>query len=579
MDCHPAREGANMTILTEFESWKKANLPQELQEELAFIENNDEAINDRFYQYLQFGTGGMRGLLGAGTNRMNLFTIRRVAFGLAQYITSQGRKAIEQGVVISYDTRHYSHAFALETACVLGANGIKSYVFTEPRPTPELSFAVRYLKANAGVMITASHNPKEYNGFKVYGEDGAQITPNVANTIVRFMEEIDDIFKIEVTDLEELSQKKLYREILKEIDAPFQENLKTISVRSDSKKDTSIVYTPLHGAGYIPVMEGLKSAGYTNIHVVEKQAIQDGDFPTISYPNPEDAATFKMAMDLGKKVSADLLLATDPDSDRLGVAVRGEEGYQILTGNQLGAIVTDYLIKAKIEKNSLPPNAVLIKTIVTGELGARIARSYHVETMNTLTGFKYIAEKIEEFQQTGSHSYLFGYEESCGYLVKTYAREKDAVQMAVLVAEIAGYYATSGLTLLDALEALYKTYGYYREALISQMYEGQSGTQQMAAMLEKLRQHITKEIAGVKVHCVEDYLSGQAIFMNGHREKLLLPTENVLKFKLEDESWIAVRPSGTEPKCKYYFGVVGLTAKEAEDKLEKFLHVLDTQAI
>lgn len=556
-------------ILNEFESWKKANLPKELQEELASIENNDEAINDRFYQYVKFGTGGMRGLLGAGTNRMNIFTIRRVAFGLAQYIVSHGRKAIEQGVVISHDTRHYSRAFALETARVLGANGIKSYVFTEPRPTPELSFAIRYLNTYAGVMITASHNPKAYNGFKVYGEDGAQITPNVADTIVHFMEEIDDIFKIEATNMEDLRQKSLYNEILEDLDCAFQENLKTISERTDIKKDTSIVYTPLHGAGYIPVIEGLKSAGYTNIHVVEEQAIQDGDFPTVPYPNPEDVAAFKMAMDLGKKVSADLLLATDPDSDRLGVAVRNNEGYQLLTGNQVGALVTDYLIKAKIEKNSLPSNAVLIKTIVTAELGARIARNYHVETMNTLTGFKYIAEKIEEFQQTGSHSYLFGYEESYGYLVKSYARDKDAVQMALLVAEIAGYYATSGLTLLDSLEALYKTYGYHREALVSQMYEGQTGAQQMTALLETLRQHKPNEIAGIKVHCVEDYLSGKAIFADGHHEKLTLPTENVLKFKLEDESWIAVRPSGTEPKCKYYFGVVGTTAKEADDKLEK----------
>ncbi|MGX9133211.1 phospho-sugar mutase [Rummeliibacillus sp. JY-2-4R] len=552
-----------------YNSWKKADLPKELQQELGSIENNSDAINDRFYQYIKFGTAGMRGLLGVGTNRINIFTIRRVAFGLAQYIVKNGKDAMERGVAISYDTRHYSRVFALETARVLGANGIKSFVFTEPRPTPELSFAVRHIHAYAGVMITASHNPKDYNGFKVYGEDGAQLTPAHATTIIQMMNQINDIFEIEVEDVEILKKMELYTDILKEIDTTFQENLRTISEREDIKRDYSIIYTPLHGAGCIPVIQALKSAGYTNIHVVDEQAIQDGNFPTIRNPNPEEPATFKMAMDLGKKVSADLLLATDPDSDRLGVAVRNEDDYQLLTGNQIGALVTDYLVKSKSEKNTLPTNAVLIKTIVTSEFGAKIAKNYQVQTINTLTGFKYIAEKIEEFEITGTHRFLFGYEESYGYLVKNFVRDKDAVQMALLIAEIAGYYSTNNQTLLDALEELYITYGYHREAFVSQVYEGQSGVQQMSLLLDRLRAHLPKEIAGIPVYCIEDYLSSEAKFANEQVEVLTLPKENVLKFRLVDESWIAVRPSGTEPKCKYYFGVVGTTAAEADAKLEK----------
>lgn len=553
------------TIL--YEKWQVANLPRYLKQALSSMKSNPAEINDCFYQYLQFGTAGMRGLLGAGTNRLNIFTIRRVAFGLAQTINFHGKEAKQRGVVISYDNRHFSKEFALETVKVLGEYGVKTFIFSETRPTPELSFAIRHLHAYAGVMITASHNPKEYNGFKVYGEDGAQLTPDHVDMIVHMMENVDDIFAIQVADLEALKQAKLHSEILEDIDTAFQQNLQTISERSDVKKDLTIVYTPLHGIGYIPVMQGLANAGFTNVHVVEQQIIQDGDFPTVTYPNPESPAAFEMAIALGKKVSADLLLATDPDSDRLGVAVRTKDGYELLTGNQVGALVTDYLIQAKLEKNTLPFNAVLIKTIVTSELGAKIASRYNIGTINTLTGFKYIAEKIHEFETTNNYSYLFGYEESYGYLVKSYVRDKDAVQMAVLIAEIAGYYAKAGQTLLDALEELYQTYGYHREALVSKVFKGQSGQQQIAAIMEKLRRHSPKNIADINVNCVEDYLTGKANFADGYSEDLYLPKENVLKFKLEDESWIAIRPSGTEPKCKYYFGVVGETAEIADKKL------------
>ncbi|MBO2534280.1 phospho-sugar mutase [Rummeliibacillus suwonensis] len=559
-----------MQIKSLFKSWQAqaANLPSYLKQELVAIENDQQAIDDRFYQYVPFGTGGMRGLLGVGTNRMNIFTIRRVAFGLAKSIVHYSEDAKNRGVVISYDSRHYSYEFALETAKVLGEQGMKTFVFAEPRPTPELSFAIRHLHAYAGVMITASHNPKEYNGFKVYGEDGAQLTPTHADQIVHIMENMDDIFAIKAASIEELQQKGLYTEILEDIDMAFQQNLQTISERTNIDKDLSIVYTPLHGVGYVPVMQGLTNAGFTNIHVVKEQTIQDGDFPTVVYPNPEEPETFRLAMVLGKKTSADLLLATDPDSDRLGVAVRNHNGYQLLTGNQVGALVTDYLIKTKKEKDTLPCNAVLVKTIVTSELGAKIAKHHRIHTINTLTGFKYIAEQIEQFEKKNTYSYLFGYEESYGYLVKSYVRDKDAVQMAVLIAEMAGYFALEGRTLLEALEDLYQTYGYHREALVAKVYEGQSGQRQITTIMENFRQHLSSIIAGVHVLCVEDYLTSKAIFADGHTETLTLPTENVLKFKLEDDSWIAVRPSGTEPKCKYYFGVVGETAAIAEKKLE-----------
>ncbi|RPJ96836.1 phospho-sugar mutase [Rummeliibacillus sp. TYF005] len=553
------------TIL--YEKWQAANLPRYLKQALSSMKNNPAEINDCFYQYLQFGTAGMRGLLGAGTNRLNIFTIRRVAFGLAQTIAFHGEEAKQRGVVISYDNRHFSKEFAIETVKVLGEYGVRTFMFSETRPTPELSFAIRHLQAYAGVMITASHNPKEYNGFKVYGEDGAQLTPDHVGMIVHMMDNVDDIFAIQVADLEELKQAELHSEILEDIDKAFQQNLQTISERSNVKKDLSIVYTPLHGIGYIPVMQGLTNAGFTNVHVVEQQIIQDGDFPTVTYPNPESPAAFEMAIALGKEVSADLLLATDPDSDRLGVAVRTKDGYELLTGNQVGALVTDYLIQAKLEKNTLPFNAILIKTIVTSELGAKIASRYNIGTINTLTGFKYIAEKIHEFETTNNYSYLFGYEESYGYLVKSYVRDKDAVQMAVLIAEIAGYVATKGQTLLDALEELYQIYGYHREALVSKVFKGQSGQQHITTIMEYLRHQSPKNIAGINVNCVEDYLTGKANFAEGHSEDLTLPKENVLKFKLEDESWIAIRPSGTEPKCKYYFGVVGETAEIADKKL------------
>jgi phosphoglucomutase len=561
--------GVAMNFTELYQQWRNEELPDNLKEELNRIEGDPAAIEDRFYQHLSFGTAGMRGVLGAGTNRMNLFTIRRAAEGLACYIESKGEEAKKRGVVIAYDTRHFSKAFAVETARVLGAHGVSTYVYKEPRPTPQLSFTVRALNAFAGVVITASHNPKQYNGFKVYGEDGAQLVPSAAKEIVRHMKKIENLFGIEAADAEVLETQGLLHWILEEFDEAYLERLMTLKERSDLDFGLHIVYTPLHGTGYVPVTGGLQAFGFANVHVVEAQASPDGSFPTVAYPNPEEPAAFELAMELGQKTGADLLLATDPDADRLGVAVWNGEQYVLLTGNQLGALLLHYLLETKKEQGTLPENGAMVKTIVTSEMGAAIARKYGVDTINTLTGFKYIAEKIEEFEKTGAHTFVFGYEESYGYLIEPFVRDKDAVQVAIKVAEMAAHYATKGKTLLDVLEDLYKEFGYYREALVSKVFEGKDGQVEMRALLYGLRSHLPKEIAGVPVVRVEDYLSGTALLKDGSTAALALPQENVLKFVLADESWVTIRPSGTEPKCKFYFGVVKESKEAAEKRLQE----------
>lgn len=563
-----------MMSLEIYKYWQQQQLPTYLADELSQLIIDDKAIEDGFYQYVSFGTGGMRGILGAGTNRMNIYTIRRVAEGLARYISSNGEEAKKRGVAIAYDTRHFSYDFAVETARVLGAHGITSYVYKEARPTPQLSFTVRELNAFAGVVITASHNPKQYNGFKVYGEDGAQLVPTGANAIIEHMNQISDIFAIEVAEVTELEHKRLFYWILEELDEKFMNNLLTLKNNNAIDYNMKLVYTPLHGAGLIPVVEGLKHFGFNEVHVVEEQAVQDGAFPTVLYPNPEEAAAFSMAIELGNQVGADLLLATDPDADRLGVAVRKGESYELLTGNQLGALLLNYIMQTKQETGTLPTNGAMLKTIVTSELGAAIAAYYGVATVNTLTGFKYIAEKIAEFEMTQAHTYLFGYEESYGYLIETFARDKDAVQVALKVAEMAAYYSTQGKTLLDALEDLYEQFGYYKEALVSKIFEGKDGQEQMKAILNNYRKNMPSEIAGVTIVRIEDYLTGIATLQDGTTGPIDLPKENVLKFILEDNSWIAIRPSGTEPKCKFYFGVVKDSKEQAEEAMEKLVEYL-----
>lgn len=549
--------------------WLAQPLPSYLVEELTTIAPDEQAIEDRFYQYVSFGTGGMRGLLGAGTNRMNIYTIRRVAEGLARYIESNGVEAKQRGVVLAYDTRHFSYEFACETASVLGAHGIRSSIYKEARPTPQLSFTVRKLNAYAGVVITASHNPKQYNGFKVYGEDGAQLTPNFANEIIHYMNEIKDIFAIKEEELALLEQQGYVTWLASDLDNEYLTSLSTLKSNQDMALNMNIVYTPLHGSGLVPVSEGLRAFGFQQVHIVEQQAVQDGEFPTVPYPNPEESKAFELAMKLGEQVGADLLLATDPDADRLGVAVKSGDSYVLLTGNQLGALLLHYILSTKQQHGTLPQNGVMLKTIVTSELGAHIAEKYGVATVNTLTGFKYIAEKIAEYERTGDYSYLFGYEESYGYLIETFVRDKDAVQVALKVAEMAAFYEMQGHTLLDQLDNLYKEYGYHKEALLSQQFEGKNGQAEMEVMLQRLRDNMPKKIANLAVLRTEDYLVGQVVLANGTIEGLTLPKENVVKLILEDDSWIAIRPSGTEPKCKFYIGVVGETAEQTQQKLEQ----------
>ena len=554
-----------MITTTQYELWAEEQLPTYLAEELAQIKGNEKEIEDRFYRTLPFGTGGMRGELGAGTNRMNIYMIRLAAAGLAQHVVSLGEKAMAQGVVIAYDTRHFSKQFAVETATVLGAYGVKSYVFSEPRPTPQLSFAVRYLKASAGVVITASHNPKQYNGFKVYGDDGAQMVPTAVEAIVHGMERISNVFDIPTVGFESHSEW-----VLEKLDDAYAAELQTVKQR-DVKPDVSIVYTPLHGAGIEPVRRGLQEMGFKQVHIVAEQAIADSDFSTVPYPNPEEASVFKLAVELGKKTGAKILLATDPDADRLGVAVQNGDGYTLLTGNQLGALVIHYVTTTLAEKKAIPHNAVVVKTIVTAELGAKIAATHGIQTENVLTGFKYIAEKIAEYEDTGEKSFIFGYEESYGYLMKPFVRDKDAVQMALIVAEMASYYYSKGKSLLDVLAELDEKYGYHREALFSKAFTGKSGQEEMNQLLDSYRENPLNEVAGVRVIAVEDYLTSEMRYADGEKASITLPKENVLKYLLEDGSWVAVRPSGTEPKCKFYVGVVGETSKAANAKLQNLL--------
>ena len=542
-----------MTYQNLYNQWLQNSL---YNEELQGIHNDEHEIEERFYQQVQFGTGGMRGKLGAGTNRINTHTIRLVAEGLARQIEAQGELAKMRGVVIAYDTRHFSQEFAYETAGVLAAHGIQSYVFKDSRPTPELSFAVRYLAAYAGVVITASHNPKQYNGFKVYGEDGAQLTPQLADEIVAHMNAVDSIFEIPNLSRSQLQTSGLCVEILEKLDEAYLQALTRLKLQDDMNQSLSIVYTPLHGSGLEPVKRGLQSYGFSNVHIVHEQETPDGEFPTVTYPNPEEADAFRLAMELGEKVGAQLLLATDPDADRLGVAVLDNGAYKLLTGNQLGALLLHYILSSK----QVPSNAALIKTIVTSEFGAAVANEFGVTTVNTLTGFKYIAEKIAEWEQTKEHTFMFGYEESYGYLAADFVRDKDAVQIALLTAEMAAYYDLRGQTLSDVLNELYEGLGYYNEALISLTFDGSEGQKKIASIMKRFREQPLAQVAGEAVVKAEDYLKES---IDG------LPQADVVKFMLADDSWICVRPSGTEPKCKIYIGVKKESAAQSGQAIEQ----------
>ncbi|MBR7552558.1 phospho-sugar mutase [Allobacillus sp. GCM10007491] len=555
------------------ESWLAFDqLDEELRTELEQIKHDDQAMQDAFYEPLKFGTGGIRGVLGAGINRMNIYTVRKAAKGLALYLERYGSDFKKHGVVVAYDSRYKSKEFAIETARVLGVHGIKTYVFTSLRPTPELSFAVRHLGTAAGVMITASHNPPEYNGYKVYNETGGQLPPEQADLMIEKVNGIENELTIEVMDQEALEEQGLLQWIDEDVDKAYLSELKSITLNADviSKQadELNIVFTPLHGTAGKLVTQGLKQLGFNQVHLVEEQMIADPEFSTVESPNPEEHQAFEYAIGLGEKVDADILVATDPDADRLGVAAKNAAGnYQVLSGNQLGALMLDYILANTKE---IPSNGMMIKTIVTSELGRAVAEHYGIQSMDVLTGFKFISEKIEEFQQTSTHTFMFGYEESYGYLINDFSRDKDAVQSTMMACEMAAFYNEKGMTLFDALETLYEQHGYYIEDLHSVKMEGIDGAKEIARLMDRFRENPVNTAGDLNAEIVEDYTTGRRTYLaDGREEEIELPSANVLKVKMSDDCWYCLRPSGTEPKMKFYFGVKGETREEADRRLEQ----------
>lgn len=560
-------------VLKEYERWRQfAQLDEDLREQLNKIEGNHLEIENAFYDHLTFGTGGIRGKLGPGTNRMNIYTVRKTIKGLAEYIKKHEVNYEVRGVVVAYDSRHMSKEFAYEVAKVLGANGIKTHIFHTIQPTPLLSFAVRYVSAVAGIMITASHNPPEYNGLKVYNEKGSQITAEQADEITRLINEVEDELTIETKDEAYLRENRLLNILYDDIETAYLKRIAHISKLSEAEikeaKSLRVVFTPLHGTAKQLVTKGLQRLNFSNIYVVEEQAVTDPNFSTVSSPNPEEKQAFTMAMELGKEVDADILLATDPDADRLGVAVKNYNGdYETLTGNELGALLLDYILTNTDER--LLSNARMIKTIVTSELGRAIASSYGVKTIDTLTGFKYIAEKINEYDATGE-LFIFGYEESYGYLISSFVRDKDGVQAALLTSEMAEKYKQQGMTLLDALQQLYERHGFYKQGVESLTLEGKNGEQKINTIMERFRENTFHSFDSLKVLYKEDYLNSKRIDVNveNSEKTLTLPQENVVKYMLENNCWLCLRPSGTEPKIKWYYGAYGSTEEEATKRLD-----------
>ena len=562
-----------MTWQENYQIWAdRTDLPQNLQDDMKKLAADEKAAEDAFYQPLSFGTAGMRGLLGAGINRMNIFTVRQATEGLARLMDSLDDAVKGRGVAISYDSRHFSPEFAIESAKVLGAHGIKAYVFETLRPTPELSFTVRHLNAYAGIMITASHNPKEYNGYKIYGEDGGQMPPKESDIITASIREAD-MFEVPVKDEAELVEAGLLVKIGKDVDDAYLAEVKTVTVNQELidtvGKDMKLVYSPLHGTGALIAGQALKNAGFENVTIVPEQAEPNGDFPTVKLPNPEDPEALAMGIALAKEQGADVVIAVDPDADRMGTAVRQPSGeYQLLTGNQIGAVLLNYLLTAKKAAGTLPANGALVKSIVSSEFAADIAKSFGVETINVLTGFKYIAEQIQHFEDTNEHTFLFGFEESYGYLVKSFARDKDSVQATVLLAEVAAYYKSLGKTLYDGLQELFEQYGYFVENTKSLTFAGIDGADKIASLMNKFRAETPAEFGGVKVAKVEDFsLQTETDTATGAVTPMTLPKAIVLKYWLADGSWVAVRPSGTEPKIKFYVGTKGATAQVADEEL------------
>ena len=544
------------------------------------LENfSEEEKEEAFYAPLEFGTAGMRGIVGPGINRMNIYTVRQATEGLARLIETYGEEAKKRGVAIAHDSRHFSPEFALESAKVLVIHGIKAYVFEDLRPTPELSYAVRHLHTFAGIMITASHNPAAYNGYKVYGEDGGQMPPKDADALTEYVRQVENPLAVDVVTKEELEQSALFEWIGEAVDTAYLEEIKSVSVNpsllSDTK-DLSVVYTPLHGTGLMLTKRALDQAGFTGLQIVSEQAVPDGDFTTVKSPNPEEAGAFEYAIRLGEETKADVLLATDPDADRMGAAVRQPDGtYQVITGNQIAAILLDYLLFAHQKAGTLPMNAAAVKSIVSSELPTVIAEHYGAKMVNVLTGFKFIAEQIKNYEEINAHTFMFGFEESYGYLVQPFVRDKDAIQAVLLLTEVAAHFKSEGKTLYDGLQALYEKYGYFLEKTISVTVQGLEGPAKIKALLDGLRKEVPSNFGGIKVAVAQDFAVNQQVDSQGVTSEIGLPTSNVLKYILEDGSWIAVRPSGTEPKIKFYMGVKAATQEEAQEKLVKFQKDLD----
>lgn len=560
-----------MTYQENYQKWVDfADLPDYLRQDL---ENMDEKTKeDAFYTNLEFGTAGMRGLIGAGTNRINIYVVRQATEGLARLIESKGGNEKERGVAIAYDSRHFSPEFAFESAAVLAKHGIKSYVFESLRPTPELSFAVRHLNCFAGIMITASHNPAPFNGYKVYGEDGGQMPPHDADALTTYIRAIENPFAVEVADVEAEKTSGLIEVIGEAVDAKYLKEVKDVNINpaliEEFGKDMKIVYTPLHGTGEMLARRALAQAGFDSVQVVEAQATPDPDFSTVKSPNPESQAAFALAEELGRKVGADVLVATDPDADRVGVEVLQKDGsYLNLSGNQIGAIMAKYILEAHKNAGTLPENAALCKSIVSTDLVTKIAESYGATMFNVLTGFKFIAEKIQEFEEKHNHTYMMGFEESFGYLIKPFVRDKDAIQAVLVVAELAAYYRSRGLTLADGIEEIYKEYGYYAEKTISVTLSGVDGAEQIKAIMAKFRNNAPKEWNATAITVVEDFKAQTATAADGTITNLTTPPSDVLKYTLADGSWIAVRPSGTEPKIKFYIAVVGESNEDSQAKI------------
>ena len=560
-----------MTYQDNFKKWLDyAELPDYLREDLNSMD--EKTKEDAFYTTLEFGTDGMRGLIGTGTNRINIYVVRQATEGLAHLIEEKGDEFKKRGVAIAYDSRHFSPEFAFESAAVLAKHGIKSYVFESLRPTPELSFAVRHLGTFAGIMITASHNPAPFNGYKVYGEDGGQMPPHDADALTDYIRAIENPFAIEVADVEAEKASGLIEVIGDAIDAEYLKEVKDVNINQklidEYGKDMKIVYTPLHGTGEMLARRALAQAGFDSVEVVEAQAVADPDFSTVKSPNPESQAAFALAEELGRKVGADVLVATDPDADRVGVEVLQKDGsYLNLSGNQIGAIMAKYILEAHKSAGTLPANAALCKSIVSTDLVTKIAESYGATMFNVLTGFKFIAEKIQEFEEKHNHTYMMGFEESFGYLIKPFVRDKDAIQAVLVVAELAAYYRSRGLTLADGIEEIYKEYGYFAEKTISVTLSGVDGAEQIKAIMAKFRDNGPKDFNATAISVTEDFKAQTSTAADGTVTALTTPPSDVLKYTLADGSWIAVRPSGTEPKIKFYIAVVGDSNEDSQAKI------------